>query len=80
MIFTNSVLRGYRASLGFFLLSIAFLFGSFSVTIPPKEELEAFNLKNIEELYGLQILVHILATINSILRFFLATWKYMEIL
>ena len=69
MIYAKSVLKGYTASLGFFLVSAAFLIGTCTVKLPSKEELKVYNLDNIDELFGLQILVHILASVNSILRF-----------
>ena len=55
MIYTNSVLRGYTASLGYFFLSSSFFLGSWYMyaDIPSKEELETYNLKNINSLFGL---------------------------
>ena len=69
MIYAKSVLRGYTASLGFILVSIAFLIGTCTVEIPTEEELKIYNLSNMKELFGLQILVHLLASINSIMKF-----------
>ena len=80
MIYAKSVLKGYTASLGFFLVSAAFLIGTCTVKIPPEEELKVYSLENMDRLFGLQILVHILASVNSILRFYLPVWLYMELI
>ena len=80
MIYTNSVLRGYTASLGYFFLSSAFFFGSWYMyaDIPSKEELETYNLRNIDSLFGLQMTVHLLSTILTILQNYLQLWKHLE--
>ena len=79
MIYAKSVLKGYTASLGFVLVSTAFLIGTCTVEIPPEEELKIYNLKNINEIFGLQILVHLLAAINSIMKVSLHKWKHMSL-
>ena len=79
MIYAKSVLKGYTASLGFFLVSFAFLIGTCTVEIPQKEELKVYNLNNMNELFGFQILVHTLASINSLMKLHLDKWFHMEI-
>ena len=79
MIYAKSVLKGYTASLGFFIVSTAFLIGTCTVEIPPKEELKIYNLNNINEIFGLQILVHLLASINSVMKVSMQRWKHMNL-
>ena len=74
MIYAKSVLKGYTASLGFVMVSMAFFIGTCTVEIPPKEELKVYNLSNMNEIYGMQILVHLLASVNSIMKFSLDRW------
>ena len=79
MIYAKSVLKGYTASLGFVLVSTAFLIGTCTVEVPPKEELKIYNIDNINEIFGLQILVHLLASINSIMKMTSSLWKHMNL-
>ena len=77
-----SVLRGYEASKGFIFLSIAFFIGSCTVSIPGQDELDVYSLKveDMNVLYGFQLLVHFLTTVQSILSINLDKWKHMELL
>ena len=53
MIYAKSVLKGYTASLGFVLVSTAFLIGTCTVEIPKEEELKVYKMDNMKELFGL---------------------------
>ena len=56
MIYTNSVLRGYNASLGFTYLSLAYFFGSLAILeLPSEDQLKVYDidLGDIRILYGL---------------------------
>ena len=69
MIYTNSVLKGYNASLGFVFLNLAFLIGTFFIEIPDDKELKIYGVDDIKSLYALQIIVHTLAVALSIMNF-----------
>ena len=77
MIYTQSVLRGYDASKGFIVISLAFLLGSFTVKIPRKEILD---LEGMDYLFWFQLFIHLLMTVQVIISINLDQKKYMYVL
>ena len=80
MIYTQSVLRGYDASKGFIVISLAFFIGTLTVKIPSKEQLELYSLVGMDYLFGLQLFIHLLMTVQVIISINLDKWEFMDAL